>query len=341
MKTMKRYSVRKLRWGVAGCGQFSEGSLIPALRLLRKSSLNSIFSHDAQRANFVAEKFGVEKTFSNLDEFLNSNIDAVYIGSANVDHYEQVIKAAKAGKHILCEKPLAITSAQAEEMVNVCRENKVQFAVNYTYRFHPLMLKAKEFMDRQLLGKLVSMNLNFNIDLPPGTNFRFNKNLSGGGALRDLGTHMIDLLRFFGGEIISIDGIIDNIIYKSEVDDFAAGIAKFENSGYGYFNVSFNSKKAFNRMELIGHKGAISIESLIGAKHSTSKLTILLEGEAKKAFRKRGNKLLNLLRSMQNAFLKNETPLVTGYDGYINLKLMEQLESKYYAKVKQEQLIIL
>jgi predicted dehydrogenase len=81
-------------------------------------------------------------------------------------------------------------------------------------------------------------------------------------------------------------------------------------------------------MELVGHKGALSIENLIGAKHATSKMTILIDGEAKKAFRKRGNKLLNLLRSMQNAFLKNETPLVTGYDGYINMKLMEELEAK-------------
>ena len=217
-------------------------------------------------------------------------------------------------------------------MVNVCRDNNVQFAVNYSYRFHPLMLKAKEFMDRQLLGKLVSANLNFNIDFPPGSNFRFNKNLSGGGALRDLGTHMINFLRFFGGKIVSIDGLVDNVIYNSEVDDFAAGIVKFENSGYGYFNVSFNSKKAFNRMELIGHQGALSIENLIGAKNATSKLTILLEGEAKKAFRKRGNKQLNLLRSMQNAFLKNETPLVTGYDGYVNLKLMEELETKYQTR---------
>ena len=77
---------------------------------------------------------------------------------------------------------------------------------------------------------------------------------------------------------------------------------------------------------MIGHKGALSIESLIGAKHAAPKLTILLEGEAKKAFRKRGNKLLNLLRFTQNAFLKNEIPLVTGYDGYINMKLMEELE---------------
>ncbi len=334
MKGIKKPVIRKLKWGAAGCGHFTEHSFIPTLHLLRKSTLNAVFSNDKKRAKFIAEKYGVHNFFSSFDEFLKSDVEAVYIGSANADHYDQVLKAARAGKQILCDKPVSITSEQAEEMVRVCQENKVQLAVNYTYRFHPLTIKAKEFLRRQLLGKIVSINVNFNIDLPPGNNFRFNKLRSGGGALRDIGTHMIDLLRFLGGEIVSIDGVIDDIIYKSEVDDFAAGIVKFQDSGYGYFNVSFNNKKAFNRIDLLGHKGALSIDHLIGAKNATSKLTILLEGEAKKAFRKRGNKFLNLLRSVQNSFLKNETPLVTGYDGYINMKLMEELEAKCQLKQK-------
>src|SRR5690606_3268170 len=117
--------------------------------------------------------------------------------SANAHHYEQVIKAAKAGKHILCEKPLSITSSAAEEMVKACEENNVQLAVNYVYRFNPLVLKAKELIDKEYIGKLVSINLSFNINFYPDDNFRYEKALSGGGALRDLGTHMIDLLRFF------------------------------------------------------------------------------------------------------------------------------------------------
>ena len=334
MKGIKKSAIRKLKWGAAGCGNFTEHSFIPTLHFLRKSTLNSVFSTEGKRAKFIAEKFVVPNYYSNFDEFVKSNIDAVYIGSANADHYEQVLKAAKAGKHVLCDKPVSITSAQAEEMVRVCRENNVQFAVNYSYRFHPLTIKAKEFIKRQLLGKLVSISVNFNIDLPPSNNFRFNKQRSGGGALRDIGTHVIDLLRFLGGEIVSIDGVIDDIVYKSEVDDFAAGIVKFRDSGYGYFNVSFNNRKAFNRIDLLGHKGALSIDHLIGAKNATSKLTILLEGEAKKAFRKRGNKFLNLLRSVQNSFLKNEAPLVTGYDGLVNMKLMEELEAKCLANQK-------
>lgn len=139
---------------------------------------------------------------------------------------------------------------------------------------------------------------------------------------------MIDLLRFFGGEISSINGVYDNIIYKSEVDDFGMGIVKFVESGYGSFNISYNNIKGFNRIEILGHKGALGIENLIGVKHTPSKLIILLEGEAKKSFRKRGNKLFYLLKSVQNSFLNNQKPLVTGQDGLINLKLMEELESK-------------
>jgi predicted dehydrogenase len=318
---------KKLKWGVAGCGRFAEQTFIPNLKLLRKSNLVSLYSSDINRAKSLADKFGAEKYFDDYDSFLNSGIDAVYIGSANVNHYQQVIKAAKAGKHILCDKPLSITSSQAEEMVKACEQNNVQLAVNYVYRFHPLIIKTKEIIDNQMLGKIISMNLNFNIDAPPGSNFRFKKSESGGGALRDLGTHVIDLLRYFGGEIISINGVLDNIIYKSEVEDFSCALVKFQNGGYGFFDVSFNSKKSFNRVEVLGHKGALSLDNLIGGRLLPAKLTILLEGEAKKAFRKTGNKQLNLLKSVQKSFFSNEKPLASGVDGLVNMKLMEELES--------------
>ena len=331
---LRRPIIKKLKWGVAGLGRYAEFTFIPTLSLLRKSTLQSVFSNNPERAQSIADKFGVPHHFSNIDEFLKSDIDAVYISSANFHHHDQVIKAAKAGKHVLCEKPIAIDSIQAEEMVKTCERNNVKFAINYPIRFHPIITKAKELLDSQILGKLVSISVNFNIDFPPGTNFRFQKEQSGGGALRDLGTHMIDLLRFFGGEIISINGVYDNIIYKSEVDDFGMGIVKFEESGYGSFNISYNNIKGFNRIEILGHKGALGIENLIGVKNSPAKLIILLEGEAKKSFRKRGNKFFYLLKSVQNSFLNNQKPLVTGEDGWINLKLMEQLESKCRSEIQ-------
>lgn len=328
MVKIKSPVVKKLKWGVAGCGRFTELTFIPTMKFLRRSSLHSCFSHNLNRAKELAEISGASGYFNNFDDFLKSDIDCVFIGSVNAHHYEQVIKAAEAGKNILCEKPLSITSKQAEEMVEACKKNNVLLAVNYVHRMHPHIIKVRELIKNQRIGKLVSVNVSFNLDFPPGNNFRFNKELSGGGALRDLGTHMIDLLRFFGGEIAEINGYMDNIIYNYEVEDFASAIVKYENGNYGSFNVSYNTKKAFNRIEILGHTGAISVENFIGVKGSPSKLTIQLDGEAKKSFRKRGNKFLFMMRAIQKSFLKNQTPPVTGEDGVINMKIMEELESK-------------
>lgn len=325
---VKKPVVKKLNWGVAGCGRYAEHTFIPTLTFLRRSVIQSFYSRDINRAKELADRSGASGYFNSYDEFLKSGIDTVFVSSANAHHYEQVIKAAEAGKNILCEKPIALNSKQAEEMVEACRQNNVLLAVNYIHRVHPHIIKAKEIIKNQTIGKLVSINVSFNIDISPGANFRFNKELSGGGALRDLGTHMIDLLRFVGGEITQIKGIIDNIVYTSEVEDFANAIVKFEKGGYGYFNVSYNCKKAFNRIDILGHTGAISIENLIGVKVVPSKLTIQLEGEAKKSFRKRGNKFLFMIKAVQKSFLKKQTPPVTGEDGLINMKLMEELERK-------------
>ncbi len=328
MLKLKKPAVKKIKWGLAGCGRYAEHTFIPALSFFRRNLLNSVFSHNISRAKELAQKSGASGYFDEYNKFLKSDINSVFIASVNADHYEQVIKAAEAGKNILCEKPLALNSKQAAEMIEACKKNNVLLAVNYIHRFHPHIVKSRELINNRMIGKLVSINLSFNIDFPPGDNFRFKKALSGGGALRDLGTHMIDLLRYIGGNIIEINGYIDNIVYQYEVEDFAIGIVKFEEGGYGSFNVSYNNKKAFNRIEILGEKGAISIEKLIGVKTIPSKLTIQLNSEAKKSFRKRGNKLVYLLRSVQKSFLKGETPLVTGEDGLINLKLMEELEEK-------------
>jgi predicted dehydrogenase len=328
MQKVKRPVVKKLKWGVAGCGRYAEHTFIPTMKFLRRSVVKSFYSHNKNRAKDLAEKSGANNYFDIYDEFMKSDIDSVFISSVNSDHYEQVLKAAEAGKNILCEKPLAMTSKQAEEMVDACKKNNVLLAVNYVHRLHPQVIKAKELIKSQKIGKLVSVNLTFNLDFPPSNNFRFKLDLSGGGALRDLGSHLIDLLRYFGGEIVEINGYMDNIIYKYDVEDFASALVKFKNDCYGSFNVSYNTRKAFNRIEILGHIGAISIENFIGVKGLSSKLTINLDGEAKKSFRKRGNKFLFMMKAIQKSFLKNETPPVTGEDGLINMKLMEELERK-------------
>lgn len=319
---------RKLKWGVAGCSSFAENSFLPALQLAQRSKLISAYSHDLTRAKNIANKFGAPNAFNDFDAFLNSDIKAVYISSINSDHYWQVLKTAKAGKNILCERPITLNSSQAEEIVQVCKENNVILVINHLHRFHPLVQKAKELIDKQMLGKIVSISASYNIDFAPDNNFRFKKDLSGGGVLRDLGSEMIDMLIYFGGEIVEVKAFMDNVVYKSDVEDFASALVKFKNSGYGYFDISYNTKKAYNRIEILGCNGSIAIENFLGKRHLATKLIIDLQGEAKKVFRKRTNKLLFLIRSVQRTFIKHEPPLVTCGDGLTNMRLIEKIEKQ-------------
>jgi len=325
---IRRRKVKKLKWGVAGCGRYSEFSFIPNLLLLKRSRLISVYSSKLSRAKEIKNKFSAENAFDNYDDFIKSDIDVIYIGSANSDHYTQVIKAAEAGKHILCEKPLALSAKEAEEMIEVCEKNNVLLTINYVNRYDAMVKKAKELIDKNMLGKIVSISANLNIDYPPDNNFRFKKKLSGGGALRDLGTHVIDLLRYFAGDITDVCGFVDNVVYQSEVDDFANGIVKFQKSGYGYFTCSYSTQDAFNRIEVLGYKGSMCIEKMLGVKNQSCKLTISLKGESVRAFRKKSNRQLLLLKDVQKHFLANKQPKINGNDGLVNMKLMEELEAK-------------
>jgi len=213
-------------------------------------------------------------------------------------------------------------------MVEVCKKNNAILTINYVMRHHPIIKKTKEFLDRNMIGKIVSISMKFNYDFQPNDNFRFKISESGGGALRDLGPHMIDLMRYLGGEFNIITGVVDNVIYDIKVDDFAAALVKFDNGGYGDFNVSFNVSDPVNRIEILGSKGTIIIDNMIGKRNAASKMTIHLKNEGKKAFRRRANRQLFLLRDVQNAFIKNVQPLITAFDGLINMEIISKFEMK-------------
>ncbi|MFA8342895.1 MAG: Gfo/Idh/MocA family protein [Rhodothermaceae bacterium] len=321
-KTRISLKRNKIKWGVAGCGKYLENSFLPALEILKKSKLTSVYSKSQERAKFIAEKFSAANAFSDFEEFLQSNFDVLYISSSNPEHYLQVIQAAKAGKHILCEKPLAVTSKQAAEMVETCKNNNVILTINYKFRSHPLIKKIKELITNDYLGPIVSIYGSFNVNQTPDESF------ADRGAAFDLATHIIDLFRYLGGEIDDIKGFCDNIVYNSSIEDFSNGIVKFDKSGYGYFQVSYDAVKAFNRIEVIGHKGSVCIEDLFGNRNGSARLILNLPGGAKKTFRRRVNAQLFQLKEFQKRFAKQEAMVVSGEDGLINLRLMEKLIKK-------------
>ncbi|KAF0151524.1 MAG: oxidoreductase [Ignavibacteria bacterium] len=315
---------RRLKWGVAGCGNYTVEYFLPALQFVQRSKIVSLFCNNLNRAKDIASKFSTANTFDDYDLFLNSDIDSVYISGVNTNHYELVNKAAIAKKNILCELPISVTLEQAEKMIQVCNENKVHLIVNFLHRFHPQVQKVRELLEKQIVGKIVSISASYHSDFPQANIFRTKKELSSG-ALHDLGAQMIDLLHYFGGEIVETKTFIDNVVYKSEMEDFASALVKFKNGGYGNFSVSYDCKKLNNRIEVVGQYGSIIIENFFGKKNAVSKLIIDLNGEGRKVFRKRMNNFAVMLRSVQKSFIKNELAHLSTEDFLADFKIIDEI----------------
>src|SRR5215210_2331101 len=174
----------RLRWGILGTARIAD-SLVQAIKLSNNSELTAIASRDPALAQAWARDRDVPLTFGSYDEMLASDaIDAVYIPLPNALHKEWVIRAAQKGKHVLCEKPLATSAQDAEEMIAAAEKNGVKLMEAFMYRFHPQTVRVKELVTEGVVGqvKIVRSSFGFYLDRP--NDVRWSKEL-GGGALLD------------------------------------------------------------------------------------------------------------------------------------------------------------
>jgi len=191
------------------------------------------------------------------------DIDVIDIVTPNDSHAEIAIAAAKAGKHILCEKPLALNLLQATEMYNAVRENGIVAMVCQNYRFVPAVRFAKQMIDSGKLGKVLQIRSTYLQDWGMESNplnvWRFQKEKTGTGAHGDIASHLIDLARYLVGEFAEVSGHLETFVKERYVDDASMFLARFRNGAIGTFEASRFSagNKNANRFEINGEKGSI------------------------------------------------------------------------------------
>lgn len=319
---------QKIKWGVAFNKNYDVQSFFNALQLLPKGKVTSIYSNGSNEAKEIADKFGILNYYNNLNEFIESEYDYLYLADNTNEFYENIKILLKRNNFILSEKPSAITHEQSQEIEKIIAEKNCNVIINYSHRFNPLVIKAKELIEKQVLGKIHSISATYHIDFLPDESSIYKSKLSGISVLRDLGHQMIDLLRFLGGEIIDVKSFADNLIYKNPQNDFLTASIKYENNCYGNLSLSYLSKKPINRIEILGHNGSIIIQNIFDKKKAPTLLTIDLVGEAKKVFRKRVNKTLMMIKNSQKVFLKNEQSLIPYSEVTKNLYLVDKIEKE-------------
>lgn len=189
-----------VRWGVLSTADIAVRKVIPALQKARRSTVVAIGSRDIARANEAARALGIEHAYGSYGEVLSdADVDAVYVPLPNHLHMEWTLRAAEAGKHVLCEKPLALTSADASQMVAGCAAAGVMLLEAFMYRLHPSWVAVRQLVQSGQIGKLTAIQSWFSYFNDDPCDIR-NVRGYGGGALYDIGCYCVNLSRMIFGE---------------------------------------------------------------------------------------------------------------------------------------------
>lgn len=258
---------KKVKWGVVGSGGIARRRTIPeGILPAEHATLVSVYDINSEVNRLVATQFHATAAGS-TQELMQSGIDAVYIASPAGMHFSQVIECAEAGKHVLCEKPLGMTTKEAEKMAEVCHKNGVMLGVGLMMRFVTQHQEALKLINEGKLGKPVYGRAQLSCWYPPIEGaWRQNPVTGGGGSLMDMGGHCIDLLEMFFGPARSVSCFINNCVHPYESEDSATVLLFFENGAMGtvdaFFCIPDNSSK--NILELYGSTGSILAKGTIG-----------------------------------------------------------------------------
>lgn len=191
---------KPLGYAVVGLGGIATGAVLPAFRHSRKAKLVVVVSGDRAKARRIAAKFGAARhyTYDEYDRCLaDPDVQAVFLASVNGAHADQTIRAAEAGKHVLCEKPMANTAEDCRRMIDACQRNRVRLMIAYRKHFEPASLALKKLVAARKLGPLKLIHSAFTICLPAGAPpWHLNPALSGGGSLMDLGVYCVNTVRW-------------------------------------------------------------------------------------------------------------------------------------------------
>jgi len=233
---------KQLRWGVISTANIGRAAVNPAIQASSNGALMAIASRDEETARTFAEKWDIPTSYGSYEALLDDQqIDAVYIPLPNSLHRAWTIKAAEKGKHILCEKPLALNAAECLEMQAAADAHGVKLMEAFMYRFHPQTEKVLEMVRSGVVGELRMIHSAFTFRLTPPDNIRWKPEM-GGGALMDVGSYCVNISRTLAGlEPVEVQAFAH--WGSSGVDDQLAGTLRFANGVLAQFDCALTMER--------------------------------------------------------------------------------------------------
>jgi predicted dehydrogenase len=285
-----RYAVaqepdRPFRYCIVGLGRISMQHFMPGIKLSKHSRITALVSGHRDKAEKMAAEYGVPSkniySYANYDAIAdNRDIDAVYIALPNGMHAEYTIRAAKAGKHVLCEKPMANTAADCQAMVDACQKAKRKLMIEYRCQFEPLNLRAIQMIRDGRLGRIQSISSANGFNIRPGE-WRCTKTLGGGGPLMDVGIYSLNACRYLTGEepmgdLRAFSSVIDRDGRFDEVEENLSWTMKFPSGVVTSCTTTYGAAMP-GEYTVYGSKGTLHMETAFS--YQGQHLTAKMQGE--------------------------------------------------------------
>jgi predicted dehydrogenase len=318
-----------LRWGLIGCGDIAQKRVAPALRDLDNCRLVAVSRAQHDLAERFARQFGAGRWYRDWQDLLkDEEIDAVYIATPPHLHAEQTIAAAEAGKHVICEKPMAMDARECRRMIAASRSAGVRLSVAYYRRFYPVVNRIKQILESGEIGKVVLAEIrafeNFRPEAKDPRSWMIRKNQGGGGPLMDFGCHRIEVLLNILGEVSRVWGSQGSLVTDWDVEDTSVSILEFQNETRGLLAVSRAIEEPRDMLDIYGSAGSIHVPVL----NAGSMTVFTPAGDRREDHPPHQNLHLPYIDAVAQAFLQNREPPVPGETG---LRVAEIIEEIYHS----------
>ncbi|MCL6649369.1 MAG: Gfo/Idh/MocA family oxidoreductase [Chloroflexi bacterium] len=311
-------------WGIIGIGRHSDARMAPAIRASEHARLVAVYSRDLARARAFAAKHGAERAYSDLAAFLaDPAVEAVYVGSPNYAHRDHVIACARAGKHILCDKPLALTVEDCERMIDAAEAAGEMLATGYNNRYQPAHRIVRELVQSGELGELVFLRAD--CASPPAQrphDWRATA-ATGGGALLNIGTHALDLLRFVSGREVQLVAALDDTAIGG-IDELAIASLRLDGGVFAQLLSSQRLPYPDNGLVIHATRGYLRTRGTISYEIAGQVEVMLPNGSRRYEFRppRPGYDVyVAEIEYLSRALQEGEPPLATGQDGLEGVRL--------------------
>ena len=320
-------SARKIRYAVVGLGHIAQIAILPAFAQAQNSTLAALVSDDPEKLRKLSRRYGVRRicSYDDADELFESGeIDAVYITLPNSMHREYTERAARAGLHVLCEKPMAVTSEDCQRMIEVTRENDVKLMIAYRLHFERGNLEAAEMAHSGTLGDLRYFSSNFSMQVAP-ENFRSSRKL-GGGPLYDIGIYCINAARAaFAAE--PTDVLATAVTRRDqrfrEIPETVSVVMKFPQERVASFTCSFGAADR-SAYEIVGSKGSITLDPAYEYAQGVE-YTLRLGKRTRTKRYEKSDQFAPELIYFSDCILRDREPEPSGEEGVADVRVIEAL----------------